>query len=646
MTSPLPVDMVIMAVASAPGTGIIPLGSALPFGGAISFAAAGTADGAKVFYYIQDGSNREHAWGIYSASAQTLTRNTITASVNGVVQNTPINASANSAISSLISGATVAASIQAIPPSPGGMVNKFRNGTFDVWQYGTSIAVPTTGAYTADGWIVVPTGASVNASQAAGRGPTVNSLKVIGATGVTDVIIKQRIESSFAAPLVGGNVTVQARIENNTGAAIIPTLTVRHANASDNWSASTVDVNAVALQSCANGAWTQVSYSYTDPGFSANGIEVAFDFGNNFGSSAKSIQITECDIRVSPLPSSQAIVTPAQQLASPELRPLATELHLCQRYFYSTFGNNIAPGTATPNGLSSVSSANSGLTFPTAMRIAPTLNSWDAAGNANKVSALVTGSPSLSFLGSADSTKTDASSLSIICSADIQAGDTVVVVATEDSAANPAVSVSDGVNTYTQFAAASGFSNTGAGIDLWYCQNCRPVQNPVITGTWSVTQRPTLYAVRMSGMALSGVLDKSSADLNASVTTPALSTQPEIVVAASWGSSTNASISSSGWMTLLAKAAADATHFIILAYRIVNSTAAVTYTTTGWGTGGPHVEGYGTFVGGTIGSFINNITPSGALQLNESATGFVSGLALGALRNQGALFQYTASAEL
>ena len=53
-----------------------------------------------------------------------------------------------------------------LPRSAGGLVNKFRNGTMDIWQRGTSsLTATTSGAYTADGWIVLPTGASVTCSQ-------------------------------------------------------------------------------------------------------------------------------------------------------------------------------------------------------------------------------------------------------------------------------------------------------------------------------------------------------------------------------------------------------------------------------------------------------------------------------------------------
>ncbi len=72
------------------------------------------------------------------------------------------------------------------PSAAFSFANKFRNATMDVWQRGAGpITVGTAGAYTADGWIVLPAGASVTAQQVSGRGPTVYSLKVAGATSVT-----------------------------------------------------------------------------------------------------------------------------------------------------------------------------------------------------------------------------------------------------------------------------------------------------------------------------------------------------------------------------------------------------------------------------------------------------------------------------
>lgn len=191
-----------------------------------------------------------------------------------------------------------------VTPTTGGYINKFRNGTMDVWQRGitgaSSTAAGATTQTAADGWYVVPTGASVNWSRADGRSLTLYSLKVTGAASVSDVVVKQRIEGSVAAPLSGQTVTVEAQVYNSTGTSITPTLTVKHAGALDNWSSPITDVSAASLQPVANNQWTQVAYTFTASPVSSNGLEVSFDFGNNFGVGSQSVQITELDIRSTP----------------------------------------------------------------------------------------------------------------------------------------------------------------------------------------------------------------------------------------------------------------------------------------------------------------------------------------------------------
>ena len=212
----------------------------------------------------------------------------------------------------------------------GGFLNKFRNGTMDVWQRGTSgLTATTSGAYTADGWTVLPTGTSVTAAQAGGRLLTKASLQVTGASSVTDVIVKQRIESLAAAAFCSQTVTVQAQVFNNTGGSITPKLTVNRPSAQDNYASVTADVNAVSLQACAASAWTLVSYTFQANSASYNGLEIAFDFGNNFGSSGKSVQIAECDIRVT----NGVSIGLNNNPPAPELRPFGIELLLSERYF-------------------------------------------------------------------------------------------------------------------------------------------------------------------------------------------------------------------------------------------------------------------------------------------------------------------------
>jgi hypothetical protein len=211
-------------------------------------------------------------------------------------------------------------------------------------------------------------------SLAGGRLLTKNSLQVTGASSVTDVIVKQRIESYIAAALSSQTVTVQAQVYNGTGAAITPTLTVKHATAQDTWSGTATDVSAVSLQSCANGAWTQVAYTFAASAASYNGLEISFDFGNNFSSSSKTLQIAEPDIRVTPGVSIGLNASPP----TVELRPIGSELALCQRYFFrwtasvanERYGSGFSDSTT--NTLFIVA-------FPVTMRAAPTMSFSAAA---------------------------------------------------------------------------------------------------------------------------------------------------------------------------------------------------------------------------------------------------------------------------
>jgi Major tropism determinant N-terminal domain len=281
--------------------------------------------------YIEIESNGSGKWTISDQGPQVNALNNLTGQ---------LALAATDGMSISASGSTIALG------GPGGMVNRFRNGAMDVWQRGTapSLTSGTSGSqYTADGWQVIWTASSSAApaiSQVGGRLLTKNSLQIAGAANITDVQVQQRIESLIAAVLCSQTVTVQAQVYNNTGGPITPTLTVKRPSTQDGWSGTiNTDVSAVALQSCANAAWTQLAYTFNANAAAYNGLEVIFDFGNNFSSSGKDIQIAECDIRVTPAASAGMNSTPPP----PELRPVATELALCQRYFQSSFPAGIAP---------------------------------------------------------------------------------------------------------------------------------------------------------------------------------------------------------------------------------------------------------------------------------------------------------------
>ena len=216
-----------------------------------------------------------------------------------------------------------------------GFVNRFRNGNFDVAQRGTSGTVATSGGYAVDGWIVVPTGASLNWQQGAPGGtggvspPTGSNyfLYLGGAAGMTDVTVKQRIEGSVAAPLAGKQVTVQLAIYGGLPSPPVPALTVKHANALDNWSGATTDVNAVALQGLTPNQWRIQSYTFTAPSAAGNGLEISWDLG---ALTSNAVALGQADIRATPGVATGLNSSPPL----PELRPIGVELVLCQRHLY------------------------------------------------------------------------------------------------------------------------------------------------------------------------------------------------------------------------------------------------------------------------------------------------------------------------
>lgn len=243
--------------------------------------------------------------------------------------------------------------------------NKFRNAGFSTWQRGLGLSLTTT-AYTADGWRSTFTGAPGGVNRAGNQrtgGLTSFALKITGAASVTGVTLAQRIESSIAAPLAGQSVTVQAWVNNLTGVTVTPKLTVRHpTTTADDFSSLTTDVSATSMQACPSASITQISATFTANTNVTNGIEITFDFGNNFGSSV-SLYFFEPDIRIG------SVVGPASFLNPVE------ELLFNQRYYYRR--NEGGPTTTEPLNIMAAFSTTQAwgmaFQFPVPMRATPTI---------------------------------------------------------------------------------------------------------------------------------------------------------------------------------------------------------------------------------------------------------------------------------
>ena len=218
-----------------------------------------------------------------------------------------------------------------------GYVNKFRDGTLDVFQRGTSALATATaarGVYTADGWRVQQTGAAFTCAQDTGNNGPLYSLKCVGGAANTDTLFIQPIESYVAAPLAGQTVTVQFQYKQTSGSSITPKVSTCYASSQDVFSTCTGDLSATSITSCATATWCTESYTFAVSASAVNGYQVTFDC-NTALTAAQACWITAADIRVTPGVATGVNANPPP----PELRPIAGELAFCQRYYQKVGGS-------------------------------------------------------------------------------------------------------------------------------------------------------------------------------------------------------------------------------------------------------------------------------------------------------------------
>lgn len=261
--------------------------------------------------------------------------------------------------------------------------NYFNNGAFDWWQRGTTFTVTSANAYTADRFYCYAGGANATAARSTSV-PTGSiapyALEFTGATSQTLLEIGQKIESQYVNALKT-TVTFSAKVFNNTGAAFTPGIYIQSPTAVDNWAGVTTNVNNVALQSCADNAWTTVYYTADWSGYTniSNGASVLLEFGAAANGASKKIRITEWQVTPTPM-----IMT--FQRSAPTLQ---SELAACQRYYqryattaYERFG---------VGGGQSATVAVIQMPLKVTMRVAPTAIDYSTLGVIDSGGSITTG---------------------------------------------------------------------------------------------------------------------------------------------------------------------------------------------------------------------------------------------------------------
>lgn len=268
----------------------------------------------------------------------------------------------------------------------GGFVNVLRNATLTSWFHGSAGTITTAGNWSAEGIYLLPTGSSVVYARTSGTGPTEWNMVVSGGSGVTDLKARLPIESQLAARLAGQVCTFQMPIANNTGATVSATLTLKYASATDVWTSAITDVGPVNLQTVANGGNAVLAYNFSASANAIKGYEAIVDFGNNFGSSTKTITMSGgFNLSVA---SAGAIVGQNNSPPTPELRDAAAENAFNERYFRSTYDNGLAAGSNASGGMVGNFGGDFDINWEPQMWAAPTITWYDHTGAQNRMTSI------------------------------------------------------------------------------------------------------------------------------------------------------------------------------------------------------------------------------------------------------------------
>jgi len=272
-----------------------------------------------------------------------------------------------------------------------GFRNVVMNGSFDIWQRGTTFTSPTGGTYTADRWRGGGSGASAGTFTFArtALGPTelplteasltyyVKHTQTVAPSGIHN--IEQRIEN--VRTFAGKTVTLSFYARLNSGTFPLTFEVIQSLGTGGSGSPATVTPtirnSSGTVVTTATSSWARYYATFTIPSLSGMTIGTA---GNDYlsllwnqpASGTWNFDITGIQLEQGP------VATPFEQI------PIGAELALCQRYYYKIqptvdgqWMSNVGVGRTSTEVLIPV-------TLPVTMRATPTIftAAWIAVGDA------------------------------------------------------------------------------------------------------------------------------------------------------------------------------------------------------------------------------------------------------------------------
>lgn len=213
--------------------------------------------------------------------------------------------------------------------------NRLTNGGFRIDQRNAGAAQTyTAGAallYGIDRWYGYCSGANVTGQQIAVNGR--RRYQFTGAASVTAVGLGQRIEAANCADMAGQNAVLQVKLSSSSLTAV--TWTAYYANTADTFGTLASPTRTQIATGTFTITATEATYSapIAVPAAATTGIEIVFSAGALLAAQTLTIGDAQLELGVVP--------------TSPEVRPIATELSLCQRYFEAGDFYTVTASTAT-----------------------------------------------------------------------------------------------------------------------------------------------------------------------------------------------------------------------------------------------------------------------------------------------------------